>query len=70
MNRTAHLTETCRKGGDPNTSVIDADGRAHDILNLVICDNSVFPTSGAVHPSLAIQAIAVRTADRIQATTA
>jgi choline dehydrogenase-like flavoprotein len=40
---------------------------AHGIPNLFICDGSVFPTSGAVNPSLTIQAIAARTADRIQA---
>ena len=66
-NRTAHLMGTCRMGRDPGTSVVDADGRAHDVPNLVICDGSVFPTSGAVNPSLTIQAIAARTADRIEA---
>jgi len=30
-------------------------------------DGSVFPTTGAVNPSLTIQAIARRTADRIKA---
>ncbi|MGH6840118.1 MAG: GMC family oxidoreductase, partial [Methylocella sp.] len=67
VNRTAHLMGTCRMGSDPNASVVDADGRAHDVPNLFICDASVFPTSGAVNPSLTIQAIAARTADRIQA---
>jgi choline dehydrogenase-like flavoprotein len=66
-NRTAHLMGTCRMGKDPRTSVVDADGRSHDVPNLFICDGSVFPTSGAVNPSLTIQAIAARTADRIQA---
>jgi choline dehydrogenase-like flavoprotein len=49
------------------TGELDGDGRAHDIPNLFICDGSVFPTSGALNPSLTIQAIAARTADRIQA---
>jgi choline dehydrogenase-like flavoprotein len=65
-NRTAHLMGTCRMGRDPRASVVDADGRAHDVPNLFICDGSVFPTSGAVNPSLTIQAIAARTADRIR----
>jgi choline dehydrogenase-like flavoprotein len=66
VNRTAHLMGTCRMGRDPRASVVDADGRAHDVPNLFICDGSVFPTSGAVNPSLTIQAIAARTADRIK----
>jgi len=33
----------------------------------LICDGSVFPTVGGVNPSLTIQAIACRTADRIRA---
>jgi choline dehydrogenase-like flavoprotein len=63
--RTAHLLGTCRMGSDPATSVVNADCRAHDVPNLFICDGSVFPTSTAVNPSLTIEAIAVRTADRI-----
>jgi len=64
-DRTAHLLGTCRMGSDPSTSVVNADCRAHEVPNLFICDGSVFPTSTAVNPSLTIQAIAARTADRI-----
>ena len=64
-DRTAHLLGTCRMGRDPSDSVVNADCRAHDVPNLFICDGSVFPTSTAVNPSLTIQAIAARTADRI-----
>jgi choline dehydrogenase-like flavoprotein len=53
-------------GDDPRTSVVNADCRSWDILNLWICDGSVFPTVGGVNPSLTIQAIACRTADRIR----
>ena len=67
VNRTAHLMGTCRMGRDPRASVVDGNGRTHDVPNLFICDGSVFPTSGAVNPSLTTQAIAARTADRIQA---
>ncbi len=61
-----HLGGTARMGDDPRTSVVDADCRAWDIRNLWICDGSVFPTVGGVNPSLTIQAIALRTADRIE----
>ncbi|CAJ6661450.1 glucose dehydrogenase [Burkholderia pseudomallei] len=64
---TCHLGGTARMGDDPATSVVDADCRSWDIPNLWICDGSVFPTVGGVNPSLTIQAIACRTADRIRA---
>jgi len=66
-NDTCHLNGTARMGDDPATSVVDADCRTWDIPNLWICDGSVFPTVGGVNPSLTIQAIACRTADRIRA---
>lgn len=62
---TCHLNGTARMGSDPRTSVVNADCRTWDIPNLWICDGSVFPTVGGVNPSLTIQAIACRTADRI-----
>ena len=58
---TAHLLGGCRMG-DASTSVVDAWCRAWDVPNLFICDGSVFVTSSAANPSLAIQAIARRTA--------
>ena len=63
---TCHLNGTARMGDDPRTSVVNADCRSWDIRNLWICDGSVFPTVGGVNPSLTIQAIACRTADRIK----
>jgi choline dehydrogenase-like flavoprotein len=59
---THHVLGTCRMGTDPATSVVGPDCRSHDVPNLWICDGSVFPTVGAVNPSLTIQAIATRTA--------
>ena len=64
-DRTAHLLGTCRMGNDPKNSVVNADCRTHDVPNLFVCDGSVFTTSTAVNPSLTIEAIAARTADRI-----
>jgi choline dehydrogenase-like flavoprotein len=51
---------------DARDSVVDRDGRAHEVRNLWVCDGSVFPTSLAVNPSLTIQAIASRMASRIR----
>jgi choline dehydrogenase-like flavoprotein len=66
-NDTCHLNGTARMGSDPRDSVVNADCRSWEIRNLWICDGSVFPTVGGVNPSLTIQAIASRTADRISA---
>jgi choline dehydrogenase-like flavoprotein len=60
-----HVLGTCRMGNDPATSVVDANGRCHDLDNLWICDGSVLPTVGAVNPSLTIQAVAARTARHV-----
>jgi choline dehydrogenase-like flavoprotein len=64
---TCHLNGTARMGVSPRDSVVDADCRSWDVRNLWVCDGSVFPTVGGVNPSLTIQAIACRTADRIRA---
>ncbi len=64
---TNHLGGTARMGDDRRSSVVNADCRSWDIPNLWVCDGSVFPTTGGVNPSLTIQAIALRTADRIKA---
>jgi choline dehydrogenase-like flavoprotein len=60
-----HVLGTCRMGSDPASSVVDQYCRSHDLPNLFICDGSVFPSAGAVNPSLTIEAIALRTADHI-----
>lgn len=64
---TAHLMGACRMGSDRDTSVVDRWCRSWDVPNLFVCDGSVFVTSGAVNPSLTIQAIAARTARYIVA---
>ena len=61
--RTAHTIGTCRMGVDAETSVVDAFGRSHEVENLWICDNSVFPTALAANPALTIMALSLRTAE-------
>ena len=61
-----HLMGTARTGLDPDRSVVDGWGRAHDVPNLFIVDGSVLVTSGAVNVTSTIQAIALRTAQYIE----
>jgi choline dehydrogenase-like flavoprotein len=61
-----HLLGTCRMGNDPKTSVISADHRTHDVKNLFLCDGSSFVSSGRGQPTMTIEALAFRAADRIR----
>ncbi|MFG6446515.1 GMC oxidoreductase [Microbacterium sp. P07] len=67
LGRTAHTIGTCRMSTDPGDGVVDADGRSHDIPNLWISDNSVFPSALAANPAPTIMAMSLRTADRMMA---
>jgi len=60
-----HPCGTCRFGENPDTSVLDANCRAHDIDNLYVVDSSFMPRSGAVNPSLTIAANALRVATHV-----
>ena len=62
-----HLLGTCRMGDDPKTSVISSEHRTHDVPNLFLCDGSSLVTSGRGQPTMTIQALAYRAADRISA---
>lgn len=59
---TSHIGGTMRMGSDPGLSVCDEFGRIHGAGNVVITDGSVFPTFGAVNPTLTIMAVALRSA--------
>ena len=58
-----HLMGTARMGTDPRRSVIDPQGRCHDVPNLYVVDGSVMPTCGGVNPTSTIQAVALYIAD-------
>ncbi len=65
LSGTAHACGTLITGCDPNTSVVDADGKAHGMENLYVVDGSVLPRSSRVNPALTIYAWALRVADRL-----
>jgi gluconate 2-dehydrogenase alpha chain len=57
-----HVMGTVRMGDDPATSVADANGRLHQLPNVVIADSSVFVTSSGYGPTLTLAALAARAA--------
>ncbi len=61
----AHQAGTCRMGTDPETSVLSADCRAHELDNLYVVDTSVFPSIGAVNPALTAMANSLRVGDHV-----
>jgi choline dehydrogenase-like flavoprotein len=61
-----HLMGTARMGTDPERSVVNDWGRAHDVRNLFVIDGSIFVTPGGVNPTCTIQALALHVADRIK----
>lgn len=60
LTATGHLMGTCRMGADPQGSVVNQWGQAHDVPNLFIYDGSVFVTSSGFNPTATICAIALR----------
>ena len=49
-------------GVNPSTSVVDPNGRMHQMDNVYIADGSVFATSGCQNPTNTLMAVALRTA--------
>ena len=60
-----HHMGTTRMGTDPESSVVDAQLRTHDVGNLTVASSSVFPTGGAMNPTLTIAALALKAADHV-----
>ena len=58
-----HDTGGTRMGTSPETSVVDSWCRAHEVSNLFVLGQSVFPTSGGHNPSLTAQALAWRSGE-------
>lgn len=64
--QTTHMAGTCMMGNDAEQSVVDANGKVHGVSNLYIADASILPGQGmGDSPSLTIQALALRIADKM-----
>ncbi len=66
LNAPGHLLGTARMGTDPERSVVNEWGRAHDVKNLFVVDGSIWVTSGGVNPTSTIQALALYIADTMK----
>lgn len=60
-----HHMGTTRMASDPRRGVVDADCRVHGIDNLYVAGSSVFPSGGAVNPTLTLVALALRLSDHL-----
>jgi choline dehydrogenase-like flavoprotein len=58
---------TCRMGSNPATSVVDLQGRCHELANLWIADASVFPSCPSVPIGLTVIANALRIGEQVLA---
>ena len=56
---------TCRMGDNPATSVVDLQGRSHELSNLTIADASVLPSCPMMGFGLTLIANALRIADAV-----
>jgi choline dehydrogenase-like flavoprotein len=60
-----HLLGTAKMGQNPDTSVVNAWGRCHDVANLYIFDGSVWPSSSGMNPTATIAALSLRCAEHL-----
>jgi choline dehydrogenase-like flavoprotein len=61
-----HHMGATRMGRDPAVSVVDVNGRTHEVRNLYITGASVFTTGGDSNPTLTVVALAHRLADHLK----
>ncbi len=64
--RSDHATGTCRMSATAVDGVVDSNLKVHDMDNLFVCSNAVFPNSGAANPTLTLVALALRLGNRLE----
>ena len=65
--RIIHELGVTRMGGDPKSSVLNANCQAHDVRNLFVTDGGPFVSQADKNPTWTILALAWRTSDYIAA---
>ena len=65
MGVTTHAYGGTRMGNEPETNVVDRWGFSHEAGNVGLLGASVMGTSGARNPTLTVQALAWRSAERL-----
>ena len=60
-----HETGLCRFGNDPKKSVTNGFSQCHDVPNLYVCDNAIFPFSTDKPTMLPMLAFSLRTCEYI-----
>jgi choline dehydrogenase-like flavoprotein len=61
-----HHMGTARMHEDPKQGVVDANCKIHGLANLFVAGGAVYPTGGAVNPTLTVVAMALRLSDHLK----
>ena len=61
----SHHIGTCRMADDADKGVVDRNCRVHGTSNLYVAGSSVFPTGGAVQPTISVAALSLRLAEHL-----
>jgi choline dehydrogenase-like flavoprotein len=61
--RADHAASTCRMAAHESDGVVDANLKVWGIDNLYVCSNAVFPSLGAINPTLTLTALSLRLGD-------
>jgi len=56
----SHHMGTTRMSANPESGVVDRNCQVHGVNNLYVAGSSIFPTGGAVNPTLTLTALALR----------
>lgn len=61
-----HHIGTTRMSDDPDSGVVDANLKSHDLGNLFVAGSSVFPSTGITNPTFTIITLSIRLAEHLR----